>query len=104
MSAAQSRHDHPNNAPGVPMIFPPWLEHFQIKYIHPVIAPPAKRLPGFTVVGEVDGRPGVDGSYSRNSRSAAITRPGASSGMKWPVGRAWPRTSVAYSRHTLSGS
>ena len=50
MSAAQSREEHPNNAPGVPMLVPPALEYFQIRYINPVIAPLAKRLPGFTVV------------------------------------------------------
>lgn len=45
-----SRLDHPNNAAGVPMIFPVWLENFQIKYINPVMSPLAKKLPGFTVV------------------------------------------------------
>ncbi|WP_409430072.1 nitroreductase family deazaflavin-dependent oxidoreductase [Mycobacterium sp. SMC-16] len=45
-----SRQDHPNNAAGVPMIFPVWLENFQIKYINPVMSPLAKKLPGFTVV------------------------------------------------------
>ncbi|MHA3022046.1 nitroreductase family deazaflavin-dependent oxidoreductase [Mycobacterium sp. BMJ-28] len=50
MSAAQSRGNHPNNAPGVPMLVPPALENFQIRFINPVIAPLAKRLPGFTVV------------------------------------------------------
>ncbi|RUP29669.1 MAG: nitroreductase family deazaflavin-dependent oxidoreductase [Mycolicibacterium sp.] len=45
-----SRQDHPNNAAGVPMIFPVWLENFQIKYINPVVSPLAKKLPGFTVV------------------------------------------------------
>ncbi len=57
MSAAQSREEHPNNAPGVPMLVPPALENFQIRYINPVIAPLAKRLPGgFTIVKHRGGR------------------------------------------------
>ncbi|MGV9801177.1 nitroreductase family deazaflavin-dependent oxidoreductase [Mycobacterium sp. NPDC003449] len=50
MSTASSRHEHPNNAPGVPMLFPPALERFQIKYINPAFKPLSKRLPGFTVI------------------------------------------------------
>ncbi|MEZ0052853.1 deazaflavin-dependent oxidoreductase (nitroreductase family) [Mycobacterium sp. MAA66] len=45
-----SRENHPNNAPGVPMIFPPWLENLQIKYFNPLVAPLSKRLPGFSVI------------------------------------------------------
>ena len=45
-----SRQDHPNNAPGVPMIFPVWFENFQIKYLNPALKPLSKRLPGFTVI------------------------------------------------------
>ena len=42
--------DHPNNAPGVPMKFPVWLENFQIKYINPVAVPIARFMPGITVI------------------------------------------------------
>jgi len=42
--------DHPNNAPGVPMRFPPWFEKFQIKYINPVAVPIARFTPGITVI------------------------------------------------------
>lgn len=42
--------DHPNNAPGVPMRFPPWFENFQIKYINPVAVPIARFTPGITVI------------------------------------------------------
>ena len=42
--------DHPNNAPGVPMKFPPWFENFQIKYINPVAVPIARFMPGITVI------------------------------------------------------
>ena len=45
-----SRQDHPNNAAGVPMIFPVWLENFQIKYINPALRPLSKKLPGFSVI------------------------------------------------------
>ncbi len=45
-----SAKDHPNNAPGVPMVFPPWLERLQIKYFNPMIRPLARHLPGFAVV------------------------------------------------------
>ena len=34
--------DHPNNAPGVPMIYPPWFENFQVKYFNPMIKPLAR--------------------------------------------------------------
>ncbi|OBG32321.1 nitroreductase family deazaflavin-dependent oxidoreductase [Mycobacterium sp. E3198] len=37
--------DHPNNAPGVPMVFPVWFERFQIKYFNPAIKPLARFLP-----------------------------------------------------------
>ena len=36
---AMSAKDHPNNAPGVPMVFPVWVENFQVKYVNPVIKP-----------------------------------------------------------------
>ncbi|MDT5076898.1 MAG: hypothetical protein QOJ80_1535 [Mycobacterium sp.] len=50
MSASSSRQDHPNNAPGVPMLMPVWLERFQIKYVNPMLRPLSKRLPGFAVI------------------------------------------------------
>jgi deazaflavin-dependent oxidoreductase (nitroreductase family) len=45
-----SRESHPNNAPGVPMVYPVWFENLQIKYINPALKPLSKRLPGFTVI------------------------------------------------------
>ncbi|ASW90837.1 nitroreductase family deazaflavin-dependent oxidoreductase [Mycobacterium marseillense] len=45
-----SAKDHPNNAPGVPMVFPPWLERFQIKYFNPVVKPIARFLPGTATI------------------------------------------------------
>jgi deazaflavin-dependent oxidoreductase (nitroreductase family) len=50
MSPSTSRQDHPNNAPGVPMLMPVWLERFQIKYVNPLLRPLSKRMPGFAVI------------------------------------------------------
>jgi deazaflavin-dependent oxidoreductase (nitroreductase family) len=50
MSASTSRESHPNNAPGVPMLFPVWLERVQIRYLNPMLRPLSKRLPGFAVI------------------------------------------------------
>jgi hypothetical protein len=48
--AAASRQEHPNNAPGVPMKFPPLVERLQIKYFNPMMRPFARFLPTFAVV------------------------------------------------------
>lgn len=45
-----SAKDHPNNAPGVPMLVPPALERFQIKYFNPLVRPFARYIPGFSVI------------------------------------------------------
>jgi len=42
--------EHPNHVPGVPMVFPPWVERLQIKYMNPLMAPVARRLPTFGVI------------------------------------------------------
>lgn len=42
------------------MVFPPWVERLQIKYINPVIGPLARRVPGFAIVkhrGRTSGTP-----------------------------------------------
>jgi deazaflavin-dependent oxidoreductase (nitroreductase family) len=55
-----SAKDHPNNVPGVPMIFPPWLDRFQTKYFNPAVRPFARYLPGFSVIkhrGRKSGKP-----------------------------------------------
>jgi deazaflavin-dependent oxidoreductase (nitroreductase family) len=41
-----SRKDHPNNAPGVPMVFPVWFENLQVKYLNSMLKPIARFLPG----------------------------------------------------------
>jgi deazaflavin-dependent oxidoreductase (nitroreductase family) len=60
MSASPSRKEHPNNASGVPMLVPPALESFQIKYINPLMTPISKKLPGLSVIthtGRTSGTP-----------------------------------------------
>ena len=50
MSTSSPRESHPNNAPGVPMLWPVWLERFQIKYLNPLLRPLSKRMPGLAVI------------------------------------------------------
>jgi deazaflavin-dependent oxidoreductase (nitroreductase family) len=55
-----SRKDHPNNAPGVPMLFPVWFEKWQTKYFNPAVKPIARYLPTFSVIkhrGRTSGKP-----------------------------------------------
>ena len=52
--------DHPNNAPGVPMVFPPVVERLQIKYFNPMVKPIARFLPGMATIkhrGRKSGKP-----------------------------------------------
>jgi deazaflavin-dependent oxidoreductase (nitroreductase family) len=46
MSTPMSAKDHPNNAPGVPMVYPPTFERLQIKYMNPVVKRVARLMPG----------------------------------------------------------
>jgi len=45
--------EHPNHVPGVPMVFPPWLERFQIKYINPFMTPIARYIPTVSMIRHV---------------------------------------------------
>lgn len=45
-----SAKDHPNNAPGAPMLIPPLMERLQIKYMNPVVRRVAPHLPGLAIV------------------------------------------------------
>jgi deazaflavin-dependent oxidoreductase (nitroreductase family) len=45
-----SAKDHPNNAPGVPMVFPPLVERLQIKYMNPAMKRAARFLPGHAII------------------------------------------------------
>ena len=42
--------EHPNNAPGVPMVFPPWFEKLQVKYFNPAVKPFARLMPGMATI------------------------------------------------------
>lgn len=57
---SQSRKDHPNHAPGVPMLMPVRLENLQIKYVNPLLRPLAKRMPGFAVITHRGRRTGTE--------------------------------------------
>jgi deazaflavin-dependent oxidoreductase (nitroreductase family) len=45
-----ARDQHPNSAPGVPMIYPVWFENIQVKYLNPVLKPIARYLPGTATI------------------------------------------------------
>jgi deazaflavin-dependent oxidoreductase (nitroreductase family) len=60
MTAGSRREDHPNNAPGVPMMFPVWVENFLVKDLNPMIKPFARYLPGMATIkhrGRTSGKP-----------------------------------------------
>ena len=42
--------DHPNSAPGVPMLFPAWVDRIQLKYVNPPVRWVARFLPTFAVI------------------------------------------------------
>jgi deazaflavin-dependent oxidoreductase (nitroreductase family) len=55
-----SAKDHPNNAPGIPMVYPPWFENIQVNYINPALKPMARYLPGTATIehhGRKSGKP-----------------------------------------------
>ncbi|MFV0494147.1 nitroreductase family deazaflavin-dependent oxidoreductase [Mycobacterium sp.] len=55
-----ARDQHPNNAPGVPMLFPVWFENIQVKYLNAVLKPFARFLPGTATIdhrGRKSGKP-----------------------------------------------
>ncbi|MFM9034413.1 MAG: nitroreductase family deazaflavin-dependent oxidoreductase [Mycobacterium sp.] len=79
--------DHPNNAPGVPMRFPPWFENFQIKYINPFAVPIARFVPGITVIrhrGRKSGRQleTAVSAYRRGDRVAIMLAHGKTNWVK----------------------
>jgi deazaflavin-dependent oxidoreductase (nitroreductase family) len=60
MPTGTRKEDHPNNAPGVPMVYPVWVENFQVKYFNPAIKPVARYLPGMATIkhrGRKSGKP-----------------------------------------------
>jgi deazaflavin-dependent oxidoreductase (nitroreductase family) len=50
MPAGSRRDEHPNNAPGVPMLFPVWFENLMVKHVNPMIKPFARYLPGMATI------------------------------------------------------
>lgn len=42
--------DHPNSAPGMPMLFPAWVDRLQVKYMNPVAKRVARFMPTFAVI------------------------------------------------------
>ena len=55
-----SAKDHPNNAPGVPMVFPPAFERLQIKYMNPMVKRISRFMPGVATIkhrGRKSGKP-----------------------------------------------
>ena len=55
-----SAKDHPNSAPGLPMLFPAWIDRLQMKYMNPAMRRVARFLPTFVVVnhrGRKSGKP-----------------------------------------------
>lgn len=49
-----------SNDPNVPVLFPPWLDRLQIKYMNPVVKRVARFLPGTSVIkhrGRKSGKP-----------------------------------------------
>ena len=82
-----SRENHPNNAPGVPMVFPVWFENLQIKYFNPALKPLSKRLPGFTVIkhrGRTSGTPyeTIVTSYRKGNTLAILLAHGKTNWVK----------------------
>ena len=58
--AMSPRDQHPNNAPGIPMVYPVWFENIQVKYLNPALKPIARYLPGTATIehrGRKSGKP-----------------------------------------------
>lgn len=45
-----AKDQHPNNAPGVPMVYPVWFENLQVKYLNPALKPIVRYLPGTATI------------------------------------------------------
>ena len=50
MSKSMSAKGHPNNAPGVPMVYPPAFERLQIKYMNPMVKRLSRFMPGVATI------------------------------------------------------
>ena len=45
-----AKDQHPNNAPGIPMVYPVWFENLQVKYLNPALKPIVRYLPGTATI------------------------------------------------------
>ncbi|CAM2830964.1 nitroreductase [Mycobacterium intermedium] len=55
-----AKDQHPNNAPGIPMVYPVWFENIQVKYLNPALKPIVRYLPGTATIehrGRKSGKP-----------------------------------------------
>jgi deazaflavin-dependent oxidoreductase (nitroreductase family) len=82
-----SAEDHPNNAPGVPMKFPPAVERWQIKYMNPLIGKAARYLPSFATIkhrGRTSGKPyeTVVNAYTKGNVLAVMLAHGKTNWVK----------------------
>lgn len=99
-----SAKDHPNNAPGVPMVFPPLVEPLQIKYMNPVVKKLARFLPSFAIVkhrGRNSGKPyeTVVNAYRKENVLAIMLGHGKTDWVKNVL--AAGEADVRYARRTL---
>jgi deazaflavin-dependent oxidoreductase (nitroreductase family) len=72
-----SAKDHPNDAPGVPMVFPPLVHRLQVKYVNPGVKKVARFLPSFAVIEHRGRKSGksyqtVVNAYRKGSTLAVI--------------------------------
>lgn len=55
-----SAKDHPNNAPGVPMVYPPAFERLQIRYMNPLMKRVSSVIPGVAKIKHRGRKSGKD--------------------------------------------
>jgi deazaflavin-dependent oxidoreductase (nitroreductase family) len=99
-----SAKDHPNNAPGIPMVFPPWFENFQVKYLNPALKPIVRYLPGTATIehhGRKSGKPfkTIVTTYRKGSVLAIALAHGKTDWIKNVL--AAGQADVHYTRRTL---
>jgi deazaflavin-dependent oxidoreductase (nitroreductase family) len=101
---SMSRKDHPNNAPGIPMVFPVWFENLQVKYLNRAIKPIARFLPGIATIEHRGRKSGkeyktVVTTYRKDGVLAIALAHGKTDWIKNVL--AAGEADVQYSRHTL---
>jgi deazaflavin-dependent oxidoreductase (nitroreductase family) len=99
-----SAKDHPNNAPGFPMVYPMWFENFQVKHLNPALKPIARYLPGTATIehrGRKSGKPykTIVATYRKGNVLAIALGHGKTDWIKNVL--AAGQADVHYSRRTL---